>query len=131
MVTLKVNVEFPDGAPSTDRQHDVGISGTFNGKEWNGQYAAADENGVATLRAPKGLELAFIKTGLARHKRSADSDVEIGQAVHFKRLDEDISEVTVIKPAMARLDPRHLTRRIRRDSFEVIRGILRTGLRQI
>ncbi|MFT5328464.1 MAG: beta-lactamase regulating signal transducer with metallopeptidase domain, partial [Planctomycetaceae bacterium] len=104
MVTLKVNVEFPDGAPSTDRQHNVGISGTFNGKEWNGQYAAADENGVATLRAPKGLELAFIKTGLARHKRSADSDVEIGQAVHFKRLDEDISGVTVIKPAMARLE---------------------------
>jgi hypothetical protein len=35
MVTLKVSVEFPDGAPPTDRQSDVGISGTFNGKEWS------------------------------------------------------------------------------------------------
>jgi hypothetical protein len=103
MVTLKVSVEFPDGAPPTDRQSDVGISGTFNGKEWNGQYATADENGVATLRAPKGLESAFIKTGLARHKRSDDSEVEIGRAVHFKRLDEDVSGVTVIKPALAKL----------------------------
>lgn len=104
MVTLKVAVEFPDGAPRKDRQPDVGISGTFNGKEWNGQYATADENGIATLRAPKGLEWAFIKTGLARHRRRDDAEVEIGQAIHFKKLDEDVSGVTVIKPALARLE---------------------------
>lgn len=78
MVTLRVNVEFPDGTPDPNRQTDVGISGTFNGKEWNGQYALADKNGIATLRAPKGLDWAFIKTGLARHRRSKDSDEEIG-----------------------------------------------------
>jgi beta-lactamase regulating signal transducer with metallopeptidase domain len=103
MVTLKVNVEFPDGVPPENRQPDVGISGTINGKEWNGQYAKADDNGVAILRAPKGLEWAFIKTGLARHRRSANSEVEIGQAIHFKRLDEDMSDVTVIKPEFAKL----------------------------
>ena len=103
MVILKVNVEFPDGAPEKDRQPDVGISGTFNGKEWNGQYATADEDGIATLRAPKGLEWAFIKTGLARHRRSENSEVEIGQAIHFKKLEEDVSGITVIKPAFARL----------------------------
>ena len=103
MVILKVNVEFPDGAPEKDRKPDVGISGTFNGKEWNGQYATADEDGIATLRAPKGVEWAFIKTGLARHRRSENSEVEIGQAIHFKKLEEDVSGITVIKPAFARL----------------------------
>lgn len=104
MVTLKVNVEFPDSAPDPNRSPDVGISGIFNGKEWNGQYATADENGIAILRAPKGLERAFIKTGIARHRRSSNSEAEIGQAVHFKQINEDVSGVTVIKPALARLE---------------------------
>lgn len=103
MVTLKVNVEFPDGVPDPNRSPDVGISGTINGQEWNGHYAKADENGVATLRAPKGLDWAFIKTGLARHRRSDDAETEIGNAIHFKRLDEDVSGVTVIKPKLAKL----------------------------
>lgn len=106
MVTLKVNVEFPDGAPDPDRSPDVGISGTINGQEWNGHYAKADENGVATLRAPKGLDWAFIKTGLARHRRSDDAETEIGNAIHFKGLDEDVSGVTVIKPKLAKLKVR-------------------------
>lgn len=103
MVTLHVKVEFPDGMPPTDRPPDVGISGTFNGQEWNGQYATADSSGLAILRAPVGLEWAFIKTGLARHQRHANSEVEIGQAIHFKSLDEDVSGITVIKPEFARL----------------------------
>ena len=104
MVTLKVNVQFPDGTPDPNRQTDVGISGTINGQEWNGQYAKADENGVATLRAPKGLERAFIKTGLAKHRRSSESEIEIGKAIHFRQLDKDISGVTVIKPEFAKLE---------------------------
>jgi len=103
MVTLKVNVEFPDGTPDPNRQPDVGISGTINGGEWNGQYVKADDNGVAILRAPKGLEQAFIKTGLARHRSSDDAETEIGYAIHFKRLDEDVPGVTVIKPELANL----------------------------
>ncbi len=103
MVTLRVNVEFPDGAPAPNRSPDVGISGTINGQEWNGHYAKADENGVATLRAPKGLDWAFIKTGLARHRRSEDAEIEIGDAIHFKRLVEDVSGVTVIKSELAKL----------------------------
>jgi hypothetical protein len=103
MVTLKVNVEFFDGIPDPSRQKDVGISGTINGQEWNGQYVKADENGIATLRAPQGLERVFIKTGLARHRRSDDAETVIGNAIHFKRFDEDVSGVTVIKPELAKL----------------------------
>ena len=103
MVTLQVNVEFPDGPPDPDRHSDVGVTGTFKGQPWNGRYVKADENGIATLRAPLGLEWAAIKTGLARHHRSSDSTIEIGEAIHFKRLDENVSGVTVIKPRLATL----------------------------
>lgn len=103
MVSVRVKVLFPDGAPDPTRSSDVGITGLMDGRNWQGRYVKADENGVAVLRAPRGLRLAAIKTGLARHRQSADSPIEIGQAIHLGELEGDRDGFIVIKPKFAKL----------------------------
>ena len=120
MVTVNVKVEFPNGPPDPKRSSDVGITGLMNGKDWQGAYVTADENGVAILRAPKGLRLASIKTGLARHRSSPDADIEIGQAIHMGELTGDRDGFTVIKPEFAKLNvklklPEELSRKYSRS----------------
>jgi hypothetical protein len=55
------------------------------------------------LRAPRGLEQARVKTGLAFHQRTPESEVEIGEAIHLGTLTEDVSGLRVIKPRLAKL----------------------------
>ena len=116
MARLRVKVEFPDGPPDPDRSSDVGIAGRIDGRVWQGRYVSADESELAVLRAPIGLDGTMIKTGLAKHRRSPGGTIEIGQAVHFKTLTEDINGVTVIKSKTAKLKvkltlPEELSRR--------------------
>lgn len=104
VVKLDVQIEFPDSVPASDRPTDIGIVGLFRDQEWNGRYVTADENGAATLLAPKGLEFARIKTGVAMHKRTADGETEIGHAVHLGTLDKDVDGVIVLKRDIAKLE---------------------------
>lgn len=120
MATVTVKVEFPHATPDPDRHSDVGIAGLVDGKSWQGRYVKADETGIAVLRVPIGLTQGKVKTGLAMHRRSPDGDVELGEAVHFGTLEDDIDGITVIKPVFAKLKvkltlPEELSRKYSRS----------------
>jgi hypothetical protein len=103
IVKVKVNLEFPDGPPDPKRTADVGIEGVYDGSVWSGKYVVADEHGNATLLAPKGLDEVKIKTGVALHRRTPDSPLEIGQAIHLIKLGRDMDGFTVVNPKFAKL----------------------------
>lgn len=137
MVSIQVTVLFPDGSPDPDRYSDIGISGLIDGRDWHGQYARADANGMAVLHAPKGLRLASIKTGLARHRLTADSPIEIGEAIHLGELDGDRDGFVVMKPQLARLKvklnlPDELSRELSRGQshLSITASHVRKGFRE-
>lgn len=103
IVKVKVKLEFPDGPPDPKRTADVGIEGVYDGSVWSGKYVVADEHGNATLLAPKGLDEVKIKTGVALHRRTPDSPLEIGQAIHLIKLGRDMDGFTVVNPKFAKL----------------------------
>ena len=76
----------------------------MDGERWNGRYAVANKDGIATLVAPKGLSQVCIKTGVAKHRRSHDSETEIGQGIHLIKIGRNMEGFTVIKPKFARLN---------------------------
>ena len=124
MVSVRVKVLFPDGAPDPKRSSDVGIAGLMDGRNWQGRYVKADKNGVAVLRAPRGLRLAAIKTGLARHRKTADSPIEFGRAIHLGELEGDRDGFIVIKPKTAKLRvkltlPDELSRKLGRGKAHI------------
>ena len=103
MVRVRVKVEFPDGPPDPKRSADVGIEGVMGGAVWAGKYVVVGESGIATLIAPRGLDDVKIKTGVALHRRSPESDLEIGQAIHLIKLGKDLSGFTVLKPEFGKM----------------------------
>lgn len=102
--TVRVKVQFPDAPPDPDRSPDVGIAGKLAGSAWQGQYASAGADGFATLVAPVGLSEVKIKTGVAQFQRSADAEVELGQAIHLIKLGKDLDGFTVIKRQFGTID---------------------------
>lgn len=137
MVSVRVKVQFPGGAPDPKRTSDVGITGLMDGRNWQGRYVKADENGVAVLRAPKGLRLAAIKTGLARHRITSDSPLEFGQAIHLGELNGDRDGFVIIKPKFAKLRvklslPEELSRKLSRGKahISITANYVRKGYRE-
>lgn len=103
-VSVTARIEFPDGRPpASERPVDLAVTGTMEGRRWSGISARADDDGMAQLIVPRGVEDLVIETGLARHRRSQDSLEQIGTAIHLGTITDDVSGLVVVKPRLATL----------------------------
>lgn len=102
--TIIVRMEFPDGPPPDDRRIvDLTVTGKYANRRWSGTSVKADEHDIARLTVPKGAEFVVIGTGLATHRRSAEGPIEIGEAIHLRKVTDDVSDLIVTRPAPAKL----------------------------
>lgn len=103
-VTVTVRLEFPDGGrPDDGRQADLTVHGLINGQRWSGNSVVADEQGIARLIVPRGVQNLVVGTGLAYQQRTADGPVDIGEAIHLGTVTEDVTGLVVRMARLAKL----------------------------
>lgn len=79
------------------------IRGTLNGHPWHGVARKTDADGILRLIAPKGLEEVQIETGHALHRRAADEALQIGDSIHFSKVDQPLSGLEIVRPKLGKL----------------------------